>query len=141
MSIAVLLSIKPQFANAIFSGEKRYEFRKAIFKDARVSKVFVYASAPVSRVIGVFYLDGIIANVPSMLWEITNSGAGITKEYFEDYFSGRDVGYALGVKEASLFDEPQKLYDMFDIRHPPQSFRYVPQDSDLTYSYTEPAIL
>lgn len=28
----VLLSIKPEFANKIFEGTKRFEFRKSIFK-------------------------------------------------------------------------------------------------------------
>ena len=29
----VVLSIKPQFANKIFDGTKKFEFRKAIFKN------------------------------------------------------------------------------------------------------------
>ena len=48
MSIDVLLSIKPVFAKAIFSGKKIYEFRKSVFKDMTIRKVYVYASAPIS---------------------------------------------------------------------------------------------
>ena len=43
MQIEVLLSIKPKFAASIFSGNKKFEFRKAIFRNARVKKVYVYA--------------------------------------------------------------------------------------------------
>ncbi len=43
MSAAILLSIKPEFASAIFSGEKLYEFRKAVFRNRSVDKVYVYA--------------------------------------------------------------------------------------------------
>ena len=48
----VLLSIKPKFANAIFSGEKKFVFRRVIFKDKTVKKVYVYASKPIGLVIG-----------------------------------------------------------------------------------------
>lgn len=41
----VLLSIKPEFAEKIFSGEKKFEFRRSIFKDKTVKTVLVYASA------------------------------------------------------------------------------------------------
>jgi predicted transcriptional regulator len=35
----VVLSIKPGFAEKIFSGEKKFEFRRAIFKDRSVKTV------------------------------------------------------------------------------------------------------
>nr|VFJ66195.1 MAG: Predicted transcriptional regulator, contains an HTH and PUA-like domains [Candidatus Kentron sp. DK] len=125
MSIAVLLSIKPEFALAIFSGEKKFEFRKAIYRDHSVSKVYVYASAPISKVIGAFYVEEIIERHPKALWRETNHGAGITKEYFNKYFANCEIGYALKVKDADRFEESRDLEQMFGIRHPPQSFRYV----------------
>ena len=42
-----LLSIKPEFADMIFAGTKRYEFRRAIFKRNDLEGVLVYASSPV----------------------------------------------------------------------------------------------
>nr|VFK61487.1 MAG: Predicted transcriptional regulator, contains an HTH and PUA-like domains [Candidatus Kentron sp. UNK]VFK69101.1 MAG: Predicted transcriptional regulator, contains an HTH and PUA-like domains [Candidatus Kentron sp. UNK] len=126
MSIAVLLSIKPEFALAIFSGEKQFEFRRIIYRDHSVSKVYVYASAPISKVIGAFYVEEIIERHPKMLWQETRHGAGVTEEYFHAYFADREIGYALKVKDADRFEESQDLEQMFGIRHPPQSFRYVP---------------
>ena len=41
----ILLSIKPEYANKIFDGQKRYEYRKRIPKK-EVSKIIVYSSAP-----------------------------------------------------------------------------------------------
>lgn len=125
MSTAILLSIKPQFADAIFRGEKTYEFRKALFKNRDVEKVYVYASAPISKVIGVFYIDGILEMEPEELWSKTSYGAGISEKYFHDYFSGRNRAYAIRVDRTALFEEPRKLQCMFGIGHPPQSFRYV----------------
>lgn len=125
MSIDVLLSIKPVFAKAIFSGKKIYEFRKSVFKDMTIRKVYVYASAPISMVIGVFYIEEIIKHHPGLLWAETSQGAGITEAYFNEYFADREVGYALKVQNAQLFDEPKCLDRMFGIQYPPQSFRYV----------------
>nr|VFJ42511.1 MAG: Predicted transcriptional regulator, contains an HTH and PUA-like domains [Candidatus Kentron sp. DK] len=125
MSIAVLLSIKPEFALAIFSGEKKFEFRKAIYRDHSVSKVYVYASAPISKVIGEFQVEEIIERDLETLWQETSHGAGITEEYFSEYFANREIGYALKIKDADRFEESRDLEQMFGIRHPPQSFRYV----------------
>nr|VFJ44606.1 MAG: Predicted transcriptional regulator, contains an HTH and PUA-like domains [Candidatus Kentron sp. FW]VFJ54211.1 MAG: Predicted transcriptional regulator, contains an HTH and PUA-like domains [Candidatus Kentron sp. FW] len=125
MSSAVLLSIKPEFALAIFSGEKRFEFRKTIYRDHSVSKVYVYASAPISKVIGEFQVEEVIEQHPKVLWQKTSHGAGITEEYFNEYFAGREIGYALKVTDVARFEESQDLEPMFGIRHPPQSFRYV----------------
>lgn len=122
---AILLSIKPEFALAIFRGEKVYEFRKAVFKNRDVDKVYVYASAPISRVIGIFYINDILEMEPEALWSRTQCGAGISEEYFYKYFSGRDLAYAISVDSTFLFEEPRDLQCMFGIGHPPQSFRYV----------------
>ena len=127
MSTAVLLSIKPIFANAIFAGEKTYEFRKSVFKNKSVNKIYIYASAPVSRVIGYVYIEEIIENPLHKLWKETQDGAGISQQYFKNYFSGRKRGYALKVEKAYLYKKPRDLESMFGIQNPPQSFRYVPK--------------
>jgi hypothetical protein len=56
-----VLSIKPEYAEAIFSGKKRFEFRRAIFKhDIKV--VVVYITSPVGQVAGEFKVDDIITD-------------------------------------------------------------------------------
>ena len=65
-----LLSIKPKFASLIFDGSKKFEYRKAIFKQ-NVTKVIVYATAPVSMVIGEFTVEGILHDELDSLWQET----------------------------------------------------------------------
>lgn len=125
MPINVLLSIKPKFAAAIFSGEKKFEFRRAIFKNANVNKVYVYASRPIGLVIGEFEIDEIITAEPELLWKVTKEAAGIRKEYFDKYFYGRDFAHALKVSTAYCYEKPMTLMEMFNINRPPQSFMYV----------------
>ncbi|MBI6731014.1 ASCH domain-containing protein, partial [Pseudomonas amygdali] len=40
----VLLSIKPEYAEKILQGEKRFEFRKSVFKNPDVRTVVIYAT-------------------------------------------------------------------------------------------------
>ena len=54
MQTKVLLSIKPQYADKILSGDKKFEFRRLLYKSPNVKKIIIYATSPVMRVIGEF---------------------------------------------------------------------------------------
>lgn len=122
--MTVLLSIKPEFADKIFNGTKRYEFRRAIFKREDVDRVLVYASSPVQRVIGEFEIETIITDNVEAVWKATKKFAGITYSYYHDYFSGRDVAYAIKVSTPKLYPRKKKL-SAYNIHSAPQSFVYV----------------
>jgi predicted transcriptional regulator len=83
----VILSIKPKFAEKIFEGSKKFEFRRIVFKNPNVSKVVVYASAPISKVIGEFEIEEIIHKELDSLWANTKEYSGISKEYYQSYFT------------------------------------------------------
>lgn len=125
MQTSVLLSIKPEFAKKIFQGVKKYEFRKALFKNRNVNKVVVYASAPISKVIGEFEIDDIIMLEKELLWKMTKEYSGIPKDYFDEYFEGRSVGYAIKIRKSKLYCMPLDLYKHFSVKYPPQSFMYL----------------
>jgi len=125
MQTSVLLSIRPQFAERIFEGVKHYEFRRVLFKDRSVKKIIVYASAPVSRVIGEFEIEDILELEKEGLWHQTKEYSGISKECFDQYFQGRQVGYAIKIRKAYLYETPLELEKSFNIKHAPQSFVYV----------------
>lgn len=120
----VLLSIKPQYAEKIFAGEKQFEFRKAIFKNPEVRTVVVYASSPIQRVIGEFEIAHIHFDHISSLWKRTQDRAGISEDTYLRYFGDRDHGFAIEVGRTTLYEEPMDLKGQFGIL-PPQSFAYV----------------
>ena len=120
----VLLSIKPEFAFKIFDGSKKYEFRRAIFKRDEVTKIVVYASYPVMKVIGEFDIGEILHDKPQTLWDKTKDHAGITKKKFLEYFTDKTKGYAIKVKSTNLYSVPMTL-DSLMISAPPQSFMYI----------------
>ncbi|HJX13686.1 MAG TPA: hypothetical protein VJ377_09210 [Dehalococcoidales bacterium] len=121
----VLLSVKPHFAERIFNGTKKYEYRKTFFSRTDVNKVIVYASSPVKKIIGEFYIAGIISDKPESIWRRTGTSAGIDKDFFFRYFLGKEKGYAIKIRN------PKKYEVMLDPRYiipnftPPQSFIYI----------------
>lgn len=121
----VLLSIKPEFAMKIFDGTKKYEFRRILFKNSDVRKVIVYASAPISRVIGEFDIETVIQKEVQELWNETAELSGITKDFYDSYFEGKEEGFAIKVKKAKRYKTDFCIQEKFGKRAP-QSFVYVP---------------
>lgn len=120
----VLLSIKPEYAEKILQGEKKYEFRRSIFKSSVVEKIVIYASSPVRKIIGEFDIDCILSLDIGDLWEETQHHSGIEKEFYDSYFQGKEVGHAIKVKKARRYPQYLELSD-YNIKYPPQSFIYL----------------
>ena len=120
----VLLSIKPEYAEKIFDGTKKYEFRRSVFKNRNVKTVVVYASSPVQRVIGEFEIDSIINEDLINLWQKTKDFSGISEDFFFEYFSNKERGFAIKIKKVKRYDKTLSLKDDFNTT-PPQSFMYL----------------
>ncbi|NTW31786.1 MAG: hypothetical protein HGB12_04045 [Bacteroidetes bacterium] len=120
----VLLSIKPKYAEKIFDGSKKYEFRRTIFKCPDIKKIIVYASSPVQKVIGEFEVDNIINEDIETLWKKTHSQSGISKDFFLSYFVNKEEGYAIKIKNVKRFNKPLNLLKVYNVL-PPQSFVYI----------------
>lgn len=121
---AVLLSIKPEFAHKIFDGSKKFEFRKQVFKDTSVKTVVVYSSSPEQKVIGEFEIETILNDTPDNIWVQTRFYSGITQEFYNEYFEGRDKAYAIKVASVKKYRKQKSLAD-FNVQSAPQSFAYV----------------
>jgi predicted transcriptional regulator len=124
----VLLSIKPEFAERIFDGSKRFEFRRSVFRDRSVRTVVVYVTQPVGKIIGEFDVAGVIAATPDGLWEQTSAFAGISREFFDSYFEGRESAYAIEVAAVRRFAQPIEPGTRIENFTPPQSYMYVSDD-------------
>lgn len=117
----VLISIKPEFVKKIFSGEKKFEYRKAIFRNPNVDTVVIYATKPCGKVVGEFEINKILCDNPEKIWESTQEFSGITKEFFDQYFRNKEKAYALEITEVIQYKRPLSLKE-FDqkIKTPPQ---------------------
>ena len=123
-----LLSIKPEFAEKIFSGEKGFEFRKATFS-RHVSSIVLYVTAPVGKIVGEFKVVSILEDTPASLWEQTRNQAGISKQFFFTYFKGRKKAFAIEIGNPRKYEEAIDPYRDGQKFVPPQSFRYLPEDT------------
>lgn len=124
----VILSLRPNFCQSIFDGHKVYEYRKRVFNRSDVDKVYIYASKPISKVVGYFTIKRIICESPSMVWDMTHKQGGITKKQFNDYFKGNKIAHAIEIDEVVKFDtpiDPRKVIKDFTA---PQNFTYTEID-------------
>lgn len=119
-----LLSIKPEYADAIFSGDKVYEYRKVIFRK-KVEIIQVYVTKPVGKIVGEFTVDFIISGTPMEIWEKTHLHSGIDEKIYFDYFHGRNSGYAIKVKNCKKYNEPICPFIEYNNFIAPQSFKYI----------------
>jgi len=121
----VLLSIKPEYAEKILNGTKRFEYRKAVPRNEAVRTVVIYATMPVGKVVGEFEVAGVLREKPDVLWKRTKEASGITRAFFDEYFSGRNEAMAIAVREPKRYAKPLSLKDVSGSVTPPQSFQYL----------------
>lgn len=119
----ILLSIKPEYANKIISGEKKFEYRTHV-PIKTVSTIVIYSTAPVGKVIGEVEVLEIISGTPSYLWERTKKDAGISRSKYREYFKGRKVAYAFKLGQIKMYDQEMHIED-YGVAKAPQSFVYL----------------
>ncbi len=119
----ILLSINPEHVDSIISKKKTYEFRKTKCKQD-IDKIVIYATAPISKVIGEVDVLEIIEDIPENVWDITGDYSGISKEFFEEYYRNREKAVAYKLGNIKKFKNP-KLLKEFGINFAPQSFVYI----------------
>lgn len=121
----VLLSIKPEFVEKIFSGEKKYEYRKSIFKKTDIDTIVIYSTKPVGKIVGEIKIDCILDESIEDLWNKTHQDSGISYEFFKSYFQKKERGYAIKIRETKKYKKPLSPVEIFSNFHPPQSFCYI----------------
>ena len=127
-STDVLLSIRPRYVESIMKKEKSYEFRKTIFRNGDVARVFIYSTSPVKRILGSFAVGSITEDSPENLWSRFGDCSGLTDLEFFDYFRGRSKGYAIKIEHLVRFDTPIDPAETIPGFIPPQSFQYLDYD-------------
>jgi predicted transcriptional regulator len=125
----LLLSIRPQYADAIFRGEKLFELRRRRPRMQPGDRVIVYSSSPRKALVGCFTSPRIVACSLPDLWDVVGSSAGVTKTEFDQYFDGLSSGVAIAISAPVPLKNPiplsglRRLWPHFQ---PPQSFLYLP---------------
>ena len=120
----LLLSINPEHVENILAGNKRYEFRKVASRRTP-TRIVIYSTAPVGMVVGEAEVVAVLGGSPAEIWETTAEGSGISKEFFDCYYTGRSKAIAYKLGKVTRYARPKKLADI-GVEWPPQSFVYLP---------------
>jgi predicted transcriptional regulator len=120
----VVMSVHPRYAEAIMDGSKKVEFRKrALASDVVV--VWVYATAPVQRIVGYFEVDATVMATPRDLWHQFRAVGGINRSDFYRYYATAALGAGIKIKRASRLPVPVPISELLPSGVPPQSYAYV----------------
>ena len=126
--MSVILAIKPKFANKIFSGEKTDELRKRIWAKNNINKVYMYATSPISKIVGYFIINKIQQFNTRILWLLVKESACISKTQFAEYYLGKSHGYKISIKKAMKFLKPFDPKEINPDFKAPQNFMYVKKE-------------
>lgn len=124
----IILSIKPQFVEAIFTGRKRFELRRRRPEIEPGTVVYVYCTAPQQAIVGRFTCPSVHMGGPGELWTRFGPFSCVSVEEFLTYFRGVKIGYALEIAQVRPWAEPVGLAALRRIAPrfwPPQFYRRI----------------
>lgn len=118
-----VFAIRPRFAKLILSGEKACEYRRRL--PARdVSSIAIYATSPVSKIVGEVRVEDTLLLEKEELWLLTARIGGISKSEFDGYFHGVRKAGALFLSRPVFYERPLTIEEV-GLTRPPQSFCYL----------------
>jgi predicted transcriptional regulator len=120
----LLISLKPQFFDAIIKGEKDVEFRKT-WPGPMPTKVFVYVMKPVAQIKIMLDLAPPTKDPKDL---DGRNGLGV-----DDFLAGRKPGrWALPIKKVHILKDPLPLTDLMNEGvAPPQGYVYLDRNPKL----------
>lgn len=126
---ALLLSVRPRYADAILNSTKTAEIRRQRPAVHSGTLVIIYATKPVGALVGTARILDISSGNPIDIWERHHLSTGVTKTEYDTYLSGAQTAYLLFLHRVQRL-EP--LLTLEQIRsatafQPPQSYRYLNQ--------------
>lgn len=89
-----------------------------------IEKMLIYATAPIMQVVGEADIREVLVDDPEEIWNRTNEFSGITKDFFDTYYKGRNKAVAYKVENVEKYIQPKTLED-FGVSYAPQSFVYL----------------
>lgn len=90
-----LISIRPNYAEAILSGDKTVELRRRIPAIELGTRLWIYATHPVRAVVGSAIVDEVIEGSPSQIWEHYMDRIAVERSDYDEYFSGKDRAFGI----------------------------------------------
>lgn len=126
----VLISIRPNFADAIFSGKKTVELRRRVPAIKSGARLWIYVTKPVGAVMGYAELKHVSVGEPDEIWAEQGSFSGLSREQYDAYFEGSKSASALMLHNVRKM-APVPMSQLRQMRanfHPPQVLTRLSED-------------
>jgi predicted transcriptional regulator len=103
---ALLLSIRKEFADLLFSRKKTVELRRVKPNVKPGDRLLVYVPAPVGAFVGSLTVGSVTTGTPTALWNAVGAESGLSKEQFFAYFRGLSSCHAIGISAGKRWSTP-----------------------------------
>ena len=90
-----ILSLKPQYAELILSGEKTVELRNRVIRMEPGTVIWIYATKPVGGIVALAELDSVVHDTPAEIWVRFEKEMCIDRAHFDSYINNRESVSAL----------------------------------------------
>ncbi len=129
----IVISVKPEFANRMFTGQKRVEIRRKFSHKWQKSKALIYASSPQRHFVGEALIGDVFLAEPVKIWENFRSEIDCGWDDYSAYCHGAEKVYAITFAEVKKFkhsiSERQVEHLIQRELNPPQSYCRVKDDT------------
>jgi predicted transcriptional regulator len=124
---ALVLSLRPRFADAILEGRKTAELRRQRVGAPPGTRIILYSSAPVMAVVGTARIAEVHTLSPAIAWRRFRSRLALTRAEFDQYLEGCTTACVVDVEHVQRLDSPLPLGQLHNATRfrPPQSYRYL----------------
>lgn len=118
--ITIILPIKKCYSDLIFSGEKRFEFRRKIPTEP-VNTILVYESQGCGKIVGRLTIGETLTKSVKELYQVTKEYGGVDFKTFCKYFEGCQKCNAYSILSFDRFNTPKDLSE-YGLSKAPQNF-------------------
>lgn len=124
---AILLSVKPTYADGLLNGTKTAEVRRRFPDQTGPTTVYLYSSSPERAIVGTVTLDSIDRPPARKVWNLYQHRIQILRGPLDDYLENVADAAILQMSNPNRWANPMPLPDLRQrVRvEPPQSFRYL----------------
>jgi predicted transcriptional regulator len=125
---ALLLSLRPRFAELVLAGAKTVELRRVRPNVPPGAVTLIYASTPTCALVGIAAVLAVHVADRERIWQRHGRHTGITHVEYDAYFEGATDAVAITLTAVRRLPRPVPLPQLRQGRawfRPPQSFRYL----------------
>lgn len=121
--IDAILSVHPEYAEAIVSGKKTVEFRRRSTTLAIGTRIWIYATRPLGAIVGVAVLKAIHVGHPLGIWRKHHLSGRIPYSDYQAYFASSKSAVAMELEnsERTASVSLERLRKIRPGFHPPQT--------------------